>query len=604
MTDQFDNGGSDSRERRYGQQPSRGGQSGGGGSSGGRYESRGPRRDDDRRGPPRSRQDQYLNQLPQDRDQELDDRAQGFPSLALRLPIGKTSRQIALTTLMAAVNSDEFVTDHLEQAFVRSDLAPIERRLATELTFGVVRRKATLDAILEKAVTRPRSQVETALWMLLRIGVYQLTICDGIPAHAACDETVELARWMGRPEWVSLANGVLRGISRSVLEEQTQNQTPSPQSVPTTHHRFRQLDQPIFADPTDKPLAYLAKAFSLPMWLLERWAKRFDFPELCRLGFWFNTPAPLCLRVNTLRTDRETVLAAFAEAGVAARPGELPSSIWLGPLDGIPRGDRPTTVAVESVDLTVGEEIEALLDSSGESSPSESNEMPTSESDVPPEAVARPTRRDTPIRIDRLPGFNEGWFVVQDESAQRVATLLAPQPGETVLDLCSAPGTKTTHLAELMRNEGRIIATDASAERLKRVDENCHRLGITIVETKAISNESLDIPEGPFDAILIDAPCSNTGVLGKRPDARWRIQADDLEELSRIQLRLLLAASDRLRPGGRILYSTCSIEPEENSAVIEAAVHFRQKLKLELMNDLVPGRSADGGFQSLLRSQD
>ena len=93
-------------------------------------------------------------------------------------------------------------------------------------------------------------------------------------------------------------------------------------------------------------------------------------------------------------------------------------------------------------------------------------------------------------------------------------------------------------------------------------------------------------------------------MLGKRPDARWRIQADDLEELSRIQLRLLLAASDRLRPGGRILYSTCSIEPEENSAVIEAAGHFRKKLKLELMNELVPGRPADGGFQSLLRSQD
>lgn len=598
MTEQFDNDGRDSGGRRFGQQPSRGG------SSGDRYESRGPRRDDDRRGPPRSRQDQFLNQRPQDRDQELDDREQGFPPLALRLPIGKTSRQIALTTLMAAVNSDEFVTDHLEQAFVRSDLAPIERRLATELTFGVVRRKATLDAILEKAVTRPRSQVETALWMLLRIGVYQLTICDGIPPHAACDETVELARWIGRPEWVSLANGVLRGISRSILDDQTQNQSPSPQSVPTTHHRFRQLDQPIFADPTDKPLAYLAKAFSLPMWLLERWDKRFDFPELCRLGFWFNTPSPLCLRVNTLRTDRDTVLAAFAEAGIAARPGVLPSSIWLGPVDGVPRGDRPTTVAAESVDLTMDEEIEALLDSPGESPASDSDEVPTGENEASPEALSRPTRRDTPIRIDRLPGFNEGWFVVQDESAQRVATLLAPQPGETVLDLCSAPGTKTTHLAELMRNEGRIIATDASEERLKRVDENCRRLGITIVETKAISNESLDLPEGPFDAILIDAPCSNTGVLGKRPDARWRIQADDLEELSRIQLRLLLAASDRLKPGGRILYSTCSIEPEENSAVIEAAGHFRKKLKLELMNELVPGRPADGGFQSLLRSQD
>lgn len=504
---------------------------------------------------------------------------------------------------MAAVNSDEFVTDHLERAFVRSDLPAIERRLATELTFGVVRRKATLDAILEKSVTRPRTQVETALWMLLRLGVYQLTICDGIPPHAACDETVELARWMGRPEWVPFTNGVLRGITRMISSEQTLE--PTPRSIPTTHGRFRLLEQPLFADPTDKPLAYLAKAFSLPLWLVERWATRFDFPELCRLGFWFNTPSPLCLRVNTLRTDRDTVLTAFADAGIAARPGELLSSIWLGTTNADSIGERPKPEAIASLNLLMNEEIEATMDLPDERLPSDPKEIPFEQYDASPENEKPPstiTRRDAPIRIDRLPGFNEGWFVVQDESAQRVAGLLAPQPGETILDLCSAPGTKTTHLAELMRNEGRIVATDVSEERLKRVDENCRRLGITIVETKVISNETLDLPDGPFDAILIDAPCSNTGVLGKRPDARWRIQLDDLEELSRIQLRLLLAAADRLKPGGRILYSTCSIEPEENTAVVEAVGHFRQKLKLEMTNELIPGRSADGGFQSLLRS--
>jgi 16S rRNA (cytosine967-C5)-methyltransferase len=153
-----------------------------------------------------------------------------------------------------------------------------------------------------------------------------------------------------------------------------------------------------------------------------------------------------------------------------------------------------------------------------------------------------------------------------------------------------------------MRNEGHIIATDTGEQRLKRVAENCLRLGISIVETQLISQEGSDIPQGPFDAILIDAPCSNTGVLGKRPDARWRIQEDDLEELSRIQLRLLLAAANRLRPGGRIVYSTCSIEPEENTAVLEAASHFRTKLQLVEMHELVPGHPSDGGFQSLLGS--
>ncbi len=629
MTQQHDDGGRDSGGRRFGQQPFRGG------SSSGRYGRQGPRRDDDRRddnrrGPPRFGQGQYGGRPQQERDSGHDDWQNSALPPALELPIGKTARQVALATLMTAVNSDEFVTDHLDRAFIRSDLAPIERRLATELTFGVVRRKATLDAILEKSVTRPRAQVETALWMLLRLGVYQLTICDGIPPHAACDETVELARWMGRPEWVSFTNGVLRGITRTISPVQIQE--PTSRSIPTTLGRFRLLEEPTFADPTDKPLAYLAKAFSLPLWLLERWATRFDFSELCRLGFWFNTPSPLCLRVNTLRTDRDTVLTAFAAAGIAARPGELPSSIWLGTTNSAsPAAEqRPTEEAVTPIDFRLNEEIEATVDITNSNLPSRSSEAPFEVSEVALDVDAASSensdvstgdgdtesadvstldttpsttiRRDAPIRIDRLPGFNEGWFVVQDESAQRVAALLAPQPGETILDLCSAPGTKTTHLAELMRNEGRIIATDVSEERLKRVDENCLRLGITIVETKVISNETLDLPAGPFDAILIDAPCSNTGVLGKRPDARWRIQLDDLEELSRIQLRLLLAAADRLKPGGRILYSTCSIEPEENSAVIEAVGHFRQKLKLEMTNELIPGRSADGGFQSLLRS--
>ena len=604
MTQQHNDGDRGSGGRRFGQQSSRGN------SAGGRYGQGGPRRDDNRGGPPRSGQRPYGgSRPPQDRgdrrDYGRDDRQSDTPPPVLELPIGRTSRQVALATLMAAVNSDEFVTDHLERQFIRSELPPIERRLATELTFGVVRRKATLDAILEKSVTRPRQQVETALWMLLRLGVYQLTICDGIPPHAACDETVELARWLGRPEWVAFANGVLRGISRLVAADHVQQ--PSPRTMPTSAGRYRQLYEPIFADPTDKPLAYLAKAFSLPLWLAERWATRFDFPELCRLGFWFNTPSPICLRVNTLRTDRETVLAAFADAGIVAHPGELPTSIWLGPADVPLRGEQPTTENVETLELALSEELAATADSPSEHSSEVSDDTRSENEDVAAAVAAieeqRPvTRRDAPLRIDRLPGFNEGWFVVQDESAQRVAELLAPQPGETILDLCSAPGTKTTHLAELMRNQGRIIATDASAERLKRVDENCRRLGITIVETKAISTEGMDLPEGPFDAILIDAPCSNTGVLGKRPDARWRIQEDDLEELSRIQLRLLLAAADRLRPGGRIVYSTCSIEPEENSAVLEAAGHFRQKLKLEVMNEIVPGRPADGGFQSLLRS--
>lgn len=455
------------------------------------------------------------------------------------VPPGKTARQVALATLLAAAYSNDYVNEHLETQIVRGELPPIERPLATELAFGVVRRKNTLDALLAAAVNRPRENVEPALWMLLRLGAYQLALCDGVADYAAISETVELGRWLGRDDWTGFANGCLRSITRLITEQSIDG--PSPFALPLTGGRYRRLTQPIFANPADSSgggLSYISKAFSLPHWIVERWSERFDFDELCRLGFWFNTPAPLCLRVNRLRTDRDTLLAKFAEAGITARAGDLPTSIRL----------------------------------------------------------------ESSTRIDQLPGFAEGEFVVQDESAQQAAELLAPQPGETVLDLCAAPGTKTTHLAELMRNEGRLIATDSSESRLKLVPQNAERLGLSIIETAVVTLEGTDIPPGPFDAILIDAPCSNTGVLGKRPDARWRIQPDDLEELSRIQLLLLLAASDRLKPGGRIVYSTCSIEPDENSSVVEAACHFRQKLKIVESHELSPGHSSDGGFQCLLRS--
>ncbi len=462
---------------------------------------------------------------------------------------------------------DEFINDRLSRLLSQAELPPMERRFATELTYGVVRRQATLDTLLQMAVTRPRDNVQAELWTLLRLGAYQLALCDGVPSHAAVDETVELARWLGRPEWVSFANGVLRAIGRLLVS--TPVHEPAANSLPTTQGRYRRLNQPVFHDPDQRPLKYVSQAFSLPSWLVERWGSRFDFVELCRLGFWFNTPPSLCLRVNRLRTDRDAVLAAFTAAAIAARPGELPTSIWLSDSSPLPAGERVRERGHGS--------LKAPKDKASD--------------DLKPIASAR---------IDRLPGFADGWFVVQDESAQRAAELLAPRPGESVLDLCAAPGTKTTHLAELMRNQGRIVATDTRDDRLQLVEDNCRRLGISNVETKVVSFEGADIPLGPFDAILIDAPCSNTGVLGKRPEARWRIDPDDIEELSRIQIHLLLAAADRVRPGGRIVYSTCSIEPEENSAVIETACHDRPSLKVVATRELIPGRPADGGFQCLL----
>ncbi|MCA9098369.1 MAG: hypothetical protein KDA36_08285, partial [Planctomycetaceae bacterium] len=156
-------------------------------------------------------------------------------------------------------------------------------------------------------------------------------------------------------------------------------------------------------------------------------------------------------------------------------------------------------------------------------------------------------------------------------------------------------------VAELMEDRGRILATEVSEERCGSIRENVARLGLTSVEVRHIERVS-DV-EGDFDAVLIDVPCSNTGVLGKRPEARWRIRPEDLEELPRIQTGILNAAAKRVVPGGRLVYSTCSIEPEENQEVVRRFLEYHPEWRLESEEEYLPREGGDGGYQALLVSQ-
>jgi 16S rRNA (cytosine967-C5)-methyltransferase len=301
--------------------------------------------------------------------------------------------------------------------------------------------------------------------------------------------------------------------------------------------RFRKLSRAVLPDPESDFAAYLAAGFSLPRWLADRWLARSDRDECARLGFWFNAPPPLWLRVNRLRTDRELYRLQLAAKNLDAAPGDHPQSLRL--LDG--------------------------------------------------------------ASIRELPGYAEGEFAVQDLSAMAVASALNPQPGWAVLDLCAAPGGKTTHLAELMANRGRIVACDIDRRRLDTVTTLCQRLGLTVVEPHLVGKDDTDPPAGPFDAALVDVPCSNTGVLGRRPEVRWRLRPNEFEDLIRLQTRLLLTALDRVKPGGVVVYSTCSIEPDENGGVVQAVRRAIRGLALEAEAAAVPGRPADGGYWARLR---
>jgi 16S rRNA (cytosine967-C5)-methyltransferase len=447
-----------------------------------------------------------------------------------------SARSLALQALLQVRHGDSFIQEVLDDLLQRVPLGAADRRLVTQLAYGVLRRQGTLDALVRLFVTRPPHKVEAWLWDALRLGAYQLALLTHVPAHAALNETVELAAHFGRPGAKGFLNGVLRKVAGLITDDRADG--PAADALPLEGGQYRRLARPVLPDPGGAPVEYWSAAFGLPAWLAARWHGRFGWDECLRLGFWFAGPAPLWLRVNPLRTDRAAFLRELAAAGVAAEPGHHPQAVRLA--------------------------------------------------------------SHLPVRD--LPGYEQGWFTVQDQSAMKVASALAPEPGWRVLDLCAAPGGKTTHLAELMRDRGRVVACDVDAGRLATVAELAKRLGLSTVETVLLSPEA---PAGPFDAALVDVPCSNTGVLGRRPEVRWRLRPEEFRHLVVLQTRLLLQAADRVRPGGVVVYSTCSIEPEENAGgVVRAVTEHGRGLVLEAEEDQTPGRPADGGYWARLRKKD
>jgi 16S rRNA (cytosine967-C5)-methyltransferase len=199
-----------------------------------------------------------------------------------------------------------------------------------------------------------------------------------------------------------------------------------------------------------------------------------------------------------------------------------------------------------------------------------------------------------------LASFRDGWFYIQDPGTLLAVCKLEPQPGETILDFCAAPGGKTTFIAQLMSNQGRIVAQDVSEERLKWIQENCARLGVTCVET--ILPSAFSLQPSAFDRVLVDAPCSNTGVMRRRVDLRWRIQLEEIERLRTTQLDLLEQAATRVKPGGVLVYSTCSLEPEENQEVVKQFLAGHSGFKLESERELLPFvDNVDGAYVAQLK---
>jgi len=295
-----------------------------------------------------------------------------------------------------------------------------------------------------------------------------------------------------------------------------------------------------FPDIEKDPVSSISIKYSHPEWMVERWLHNYGIDDTVKICKYNNLSSKLTIRINTLKISKEKLKEFFNENNISFTDDRIVNNCLI-------------------------------LHQKGD--------------------------------IKEIPGFREGYWLIQSESSSLISIVLDPKEKENILDLCAAPGGKTTHIAALMKDNGKIKAVDLSPKRLEKVKENCTRLGINSVKYEAADAREYSAGE-LFDRILIDAPCSNTGVLAKRIDARWKKTKEDIKNLAKLQLEILNNAAKLVKPEGIIVYSTCSIEPEENQEVIAKFLEENKEFKPDKIAPYLPWEiSEDTGYFQILQSR-
>lgn len=402
------------------------------------------------------------------------------------------ARGLAHRVLRRVDTQDAFATLALGAALAESGLDPRERRLATELVYGVLRHRTRLDRALTAMTPRGLGKVSPAMRAILRVAAYELLFLDRIPAHAAVSSAVGAARKLGGPRLAGFANGVLRRLAR-------EGEPPLPAA--------------------DDLRAHLEVACSLPRWILDRLAGEVGDAALAEAAGALNEPAPLTLRANLLRGDRQALVARLAE-------------------------DHPDAALLPSAWAPQAVSVQGLGDP------------------------------------ERSPAFAAGLFTIQDAGAQLVGHLVAPEPGWRVLDACAGVGGKATHMAELAGDRAIIDAADIAPAKLRLCADSARRLGVTGVRPVQVDLAELAGAADAgwreaglahaYHAVVLDAPCTGLGVLRRHPEAKARLAAADIERMAALQQRLLEAVAPRVEPGGLLVYSVCTFTREEGPAQIQA----------------------------------
>ena len=451
------------------------------------------------------------------------------------------ARMAALEALRHVDSGGGFLREELHATFTRYALTPRDRALATQLAAGVLRHRRTLRLVLShlrKGAGSRVGAIQPHLLSILELGAFQLLFLDRVPAYAAVNEAVEAAVRTGHGPGGKRVGGFVNGMLRGLGRLVVGH---DPEGRPARD-----------ALPHPEGGVVRLKEPVLPDERDSRAAylgAAYSFPDWLVAGWltvYGDATEELCRWSN--RRPRTFARLNPKCAGVRSLNGEG----ILTPADLVP-GPRPGSYDVSGLPL---ERLEALLAA--------------------------------------------GTLTVQDPSAMAPVEALAPAAGENVLDLCASPGTKTTQIVEAMGDRGRVVACDRTEEKLGPIRETVARRGLTSVTVCLSSDAEKAAPAGGFDAALVDAPCSNTGVLARRPEARWRLRSEDMQELPRIQTVVLAQAAALVRPGGRLVYSTCSLQPEENDGVIQAFATGRGDWRLVRRELILPSPDHDGAFWAML----
>ncbi|MHC1683250.1 MAG: 16S rRNA (cytosine(967)-C(5))-methyltransferase RsmB [Clostridiaceae bacterium] len=435
-------------------------------------------------------------------------------------------RKVAVSILDKIIFQGGYSNIVLNIELKKSDLESVDKGLVTEIVYGTLKYRYTIDYILDSFISNKIKNVDKKLINILRSAVYQIKYLDKIPEFAAVNEAVQLSKKKSTIASSKFVNGVLRNIIRNNCEAKVLPKEEIP---------------------------LLSYKYSFNIWLVEFFINNYGKENAIKIMNGLNIRPNVTVRVNQLKSNYDEVFDKLIESGYAVEEGE---------------------VAPEAIKIVKGSSIE-------------DNEF-----------------------------FKGGYITVQDESAMLVAPLMDPKENDIILDLCSAPGGKTTHIAELINNKGEIKAFDIHQHKLKLIEDNSKRLGIDIIETLLLDATKFNERYINYaDKVLIDVPCSGIGIIRKKPEIKDTKDLKDINEIIKIQRKIMENSSKYVKVGGTLLYSTCTINKDENENNIRWFLENFKNYKVENINigskdnflyqegclTVLPSENMDGFFIAKLK---